>query len=170
MKPISIRWTLATLAAAAAISFAHNALAASTFSIARSGNNFVVSRSGPGTNAAETVYYRAVSRSALAGMHFDNADGRLSFAARELSKTIPVAERSASQFSGLNKLFFYYHSGVAAAKDRTYRFEVVDDGGFPVAAMNRTITGDSSMSVAPAAFNEKSVSVIGSDEIGRAHV
>ena len=144
MKHASIRWTLAALSAAAALSLAHDALAASTFSIARSGGNFVVSRSGPGTNAAETVYYRTVSRSGLAGAHFANAEGRLDFNARQLSKTVPVEEFSASQFSGSNKLFLYYQSGVASAKDRTYRFEVVDEGGFPVAAMDRTISGDSS--------------------------
>jgi len=56
---------------------------ASTFTVApsTSGATFTVTRSD--TNAAETVRCRAVSRSALAGLHFMGNIGRLDFAAGE---------------------------------------------------------------------------------------
>ena len=117
-----IRNTFALPLAAAALAAGGSAFAASAFSIARSGDNFIVSRSGPGTNYAETVYYRTVSRSGLAGVHFANAEGRINFTARQLSYTVPVAEYSASQVSDSYKLFFYYQSNGSTGKDRTYRF------------------------------------------------
>ncbi|MBR0504888.1 MAG: hypothetical protein IJJ84_05720 [Kiritimatiellae bacterium] len=58
---------------------------ASTFTVAPSTSGstttFTVTRSD--TNAAETVRCRAVSRSALAGLHFMGNIGRLDFAAGE---------------------------------------------------------------------------------------
>ena len=138
---------------------------ASTFTVSNSTNGttttFTITRSGEGTNAAETVYYRTVSRSGLAGVHFANAEGSINFTARQLSKTVPVEEFSASQFSGSNKLFLYYQSGGATGSSRTYRFEVVDAGGFPLAGVDRTISGDSSKAVSTSTFDLKSVSVIG---------
>ena len=46
------------------------ASATSSFTVTASGSTFTITRSGEGTNAAETVRYRTVSCSAFAGRHF----------------------------------------------------------------------------------------------------
>ncbi len=43
---------------------------ASTFGVVANGSTFAVTRSGEGTNAAETVLYRAVGLGAAEGQHF----------------------------------------------------------------------------------------------------
>ena len=54
---------------------------ASTFTVSGTGNTFTITRSGEGTNVAETVLYRTVSLSAYAGQHFTAKSGTLDFAA-----------------------------------------------------------------------------------------
>ena len=128
---------------------------ASTFTVGGSGNTFTVTRSD--TNAAETVRCRAVSRSALAGLHFMGNIGRLDFAAGERSKSVQVSERTAAEIN--DPRFIYYLSGGATGSSRTYRFELIDDGGFALAYADRAISYDASKSVSSATFDEKSVTV-----------
>ena len=54
---------------------------ASTFSVGGSGNTFIITRSGEGTNAAETVRFRTVGLSAYADQNFNARSGELTFAA-----------------------------------------------------------------------------------------
>ena len=144
------------LSFAAALVCGANA-SASTFSVESSGNTFTVSRSGDGTNAAESVFCRTVSRSALAGVHFAGALDRLDFAAGDTSKTVSVAESTAAQVN--DPRFTYYQSGGATGSSRAYRLEVVDAGGFVLAAADRSISYDASKSVSSSAFNANALTV-----------
>ena len=129
---------------------------ASTFSVSGSGNSFTISRSGD-TSAAERVFYRAVSRTAIAGAHFQPAEGYLDFAAGQLTNRVTVAERTAAQIN--NPLFVYYQYGGTVGSSRAYRFEVVDGGGFVLAAANRTISYDATKSVSLSTFDENALTV-----------
>ena len=166
MKASALRKTLVVLLAAVATSVVFPVYA-SSFAISRttsgSTTTFTVTRSGAGTDAPETVFARAVSRSALAGAHFIASARRLDFAAGETAKEFTVSAMTAAQFP--NTTFLYYQSGGATGASRTYRFEVTDAGGFLLASVDRTISYDSSRSVSTSAFNEKSVTVIGSTAV-----
>ena len=154
-----IRKAFAALLAAAATGTAIPAYASAfTVTSTTSGQTttFTVTRSGD-TSVAETVAYRAVSRSALAGLHFRETAGRLAFAAGQTSHQVSVEERTAAQID--DPRFTYFQSGGATGASRAYRFEVVDEGGFPVAAADRSIAYDSSLSVSAAAFAANALAV-----------
>ena len=154
-----IRKAFAALLAAAATGAAIPAYASAfTVTSATSGQTttFTVTRSGD-TSVAETVAYRAVSRSALAGLHFRETAGRLAFAAGQTSLQVSVEERTAAQID--DPRFTYFQSGGATGASRAYRFEVVDEGGFPVAAADRSIDYGSSNSVSSAAFAANALAV-----------
>ena len=160
-KAIGIRRAFAALLI---VTMASEALpaAASTFEVLNSGSTFTITRSGEGTNAAETVRYRTVSRSALADVHFIDGVGSLNFAAGELSKSVQITERSAAQIA--DPVFLYYQSDGATGSSRTYRFEVVDGGGFTLASADRAISYDSSKSVSSSTYATNTVTVA-NDEI-----
>jgi len=109
------------------------------------------------TNAAETVLYRTVSRSALANLHFMADMGNLSFAAGDRSTSVSITERTAAQIN--DPRFTYYQSGGATGSSRTYRFEVIDDGGFALASADGSISYDASKSVSSSAFNATALTV-----------
>ena len=69
---------------------------ASTFTVGGSGNTFTVTRSGEGTNFAETVHYRAVGLSAYAGQNFTSKSGSLTFAPGQTSTNVTVSTRTPS--------------------------------------------------------------------------
>ncbi len=83
-----------------------------------SGRTFTVSRSN--TAVAETVLYRTVNISAVAGRHYQAATGTLTFDVGEPSKTVTVTELNPG-----NNAY-----GYQTALQRSYRFEVTDLGGF----------------------------------------
>ncbi len=112
------------------------AAASSTFSIAGSGNQFIVSRSGEGTNDAETVRYRTVSLSAYAGQHYTANYGTLAFAAGQTTTNVSVTGRTPSTAA------YRYQTGAS----RSYRFEITDIGGFPVTNATRSITTGTQLS------------------------
>ncbi|MBQ6339516.1 MAG: hypothetical protein IJI36_10250 [Kiritimatiellae bacterium] len=154
MNTFAFRNTLAALLSTVAIGATFSAHA-STFTIDGSGNTFTVTRSD--TNAAETVRCRAVSRSALEGLHFMGNIGRLDFAAGERSKSVSVTEYTAAQIN--DPRFTYCQSNRATGNSRTYLFEVTDAGGFPLASADRTISYDASKSVSSSAFATNSITV-----------
>ena len=112
------------------------AAASSTFSIAGSGNQFIVSRSGEGTNYAETVRYRTVSLSAYAGQHYTANYGTLAFAADQTAITNYVTVTTPSTAA------YRYQTGAS----RSYRFEITDIGGFPITNAVRSITTGTQLS------------------------
>ena len=107
-----------------------------------------VSRSGAGTNAAETVHYRAVSLSAYAGQNFTSKYGTLTFAPGQTSTNVTVSTRAPSSNA------YKFQSGTT----RAYRFELLDAGGFRLDGKDRTITAGTSVST-NGAFNIKNVTI-----------
>ena len=98
-----------------------------------SGRTFTVSRSN--TAVAETVLYRTVNISAVAGRHYQAATGTLTFDVGEPSKTVTVTELNPG-----NNAY-----GYQTALQRSYRFEVTDLGGFYRAHCDRSFTTGSSV-------------------------
>ena len=108
--------------------------AGSTFTVQSSENTFTITRSGSGTNAAETVRYRTVSLSAFAGTHFTAATGTLAFAAGQTTTNITVSETAISSISTSSP--YRYQSGTS----RSYRFEINNWNGGHIAKWDRSIT------------------------------
>ena len=73
------------------------------------------------TGAAETVKYRTVSLTALAGKYFEEKSGDLTFAANESSKTVVVHEQDPGD---ADLIYNYWTYDV---QYRSYRFEVLDN-------------------------------------------
>ena len=90
---------------------------ASTFTVGGSGNNFTISRTGDGTNFAETVHYRTVSLSAYAGQHYTADSGTFLFAPGQTGTNIAVVLKTptadAYRFQTVN-------SGETTASDAGY--------------------------------------------------
>ena len=102
---------------------------AQDFTVTNSGSTFTVTRSGSSL-PAQSVCYRTVSLSAIAGQHFTAASGTLTFAADETSKTVTVTESTPGTDA------YKYQT----ATSRTYRFEVTDLGGYVLASKDRTVS------------------------------
>ena len=98
-----------------------------------SGRTFTVTRTN--TAVAETVLYRTVNISAVAGRHYQAATGTLTFDVGEPSKTVAVTELN----PGNNA--YSYQTGT----QRSYRFEVTDLGGFHLAHCDRSFTTGNSV-------------------------
>lgn len=102
---------------------------ASNWTITHSNGNFIVTRDQSGF--AETVKYRTVSLSAMAGKHFPEKSGSLSFGINETSKSISVEETALEE---VPLQYRYYEN------DRIYyRFEVTDQGGAVLADYSQQI-------------------------------
>ena len=117
---------LALVLTIAALAAGQSTWAASTWSVTSSTSagitTFTITRSENTT--AETVHYRTVSLSALEGQNFNTANGTLTFAVGETSKTVSVTERTAT--TGM----FKYAASSGSSGYRQYRFEVLDANGF----------------------------------------
>ena len=102
---------------------------ASSWSVSYTGGKFVITRSN--SSLVESVKYRTVSISALAGKHFTGVSGSVTFTVGETSKEIAVAEKSLAdvplqyRYQGTNKLY--------------YDFQVVDQGGGLLAECRKQI-------------------------------
>ena len=103
---------------------------ASTFSVTNSGNTFIITRSS--SSGTESVYYRTLSLSAMAGVHFTDAVGTLNFQDGESEKTVTVTETPIDSIAEQ----YLFQTGTM----RTYRFEVLDEAGFRLASCDRDIT------------------------------
>ncbi len=110
-----------------------------------SGSTFTVSRTN--TSVAETVRYRTVNISAVAGQHYTAATGTLTFGIGDDSKTVTVEESNPD-----NNAY-----GYQTDLQRSYRFEVTDQGGFHLAHCDRA--RNYGTRVTSAAFNVKDVTV-----------
>jgi len=98
------------------------------FDVTNQGNRFTIKRDV--TTTEQTVYYRTVALTAFAGQHFNQTSGTVTFAVGDSVKTITVTERTPSGDA------YKYQTSTS----RTYRFEVLDEGGFELAHRDRTIT------------------------------
>jgi len=127
------RRLLALLFAAAAAGAALTARA-STFAVTNSTSGtkttFKITRSGD-TSVAETVSFRTTSLTALAGMHFAAMNDTFTFAPGRTNLEVQVSEVPVGNIDYI----YRYQTGTS----RSYRFEVVDDGGFTVVSVDREI-------------------------------
>ena len=119
--------------AVALIAAAPAALAASSFTVINTSgtSKFVITRT-TNTSTTETVYYRTVSLSAIAGKHFTEKTGYLTFNANNNSYEVEVSETSNSNVDEQ----YHFQTGTT----RSYRFEVLDPGGFRLGYAERSIT------------------------------
>lgn len=111
-----------------------NAWAANTWKVEYDNGKFKISRSGD-LSITETVQYRTVSLSAFAGQHFTAISGTETFGPNQDAKEISVSEATPGTDA------YLYQNGTS----RKYRFEVLDQGGFRLAFMDRTITTGTSV-------------------------
>ena len=98
------------------------------FEVTNQGSTFTIKRDV--TITEQTVYYRTVGLTAVAGQHFTERSDAVTFAVGDSAKVINVTERTP------NADAYKYQTGTS----RTYRFEVLDEGGFELAHRDRTIT------------------------------
>ncbi len=98
------------------------------FEVTNQGSTFTIKRDV--TTTEQTVYYRTVGLTAVAGQHFTERSDAVTFAVGDSAKVINVTERTP------NADAYKYQTGTS----RTYRFEVLDEGGFELAHRDRTIT------------------------------
>lgn len=102
-----------------------------------SGSTFRISRSGD-TSITETVKYRTVSLGAIAGQHFTELNGEVTFNPGDTYKEITVTETTPAQNA---HEAYKYQTGAK----RKYRFEVTDQGGFYLHHCDREITTGTSI-------------------------
>ena len=123
--------------------------AASTFTVTNTSgtSKFVITRT-TNTSTTETVKYRTVSLSAIAGMHFTEKVGELTFDATHNSREVEVTENTPDADA------YKFQNGTS----RMYRFEVLDQGGFRLASTDRTITTGTSVP-SSGAFDIKDVTI-----------
>ena len=126
-----IKRVLALVLTIAALAAGQSAWAASTFTLTSSTSagitTFTITRSE--STAAETVYYRTVSLSALEGQHFTAVSGSLTFTAGQTSKTVTVTEGNP------DAEVYRYQTG----SRRSYRFEVLDIDGTVITHCDQTV-------------------------------
>ena len=95
---------------------------------------FTVKRSG-GSDGGQTVYYRTVNGSAIGGTHFTHAQGSVTFAEGETSKTVTVTELGVTSAYRNNTGTKYSNA------DRTYSLEIYRvEGGGTIDPANRSKT------------------------------
>ncbi len=127
------RFGLPAVAAAALLvcTAALRLAAASTFSVMSSTSGyqttFLVSRSD--ASIAETVRFRTVSLSAYAAQHFTVRSGTLVFPVGTNEQSVTVSEMNIASVAAA----YRYQTGTS----RSYRFEVIDEGGFPLVYQDR---------------------------------
>ena len=103
---------------------------ANSYMVKNNGNTFTITRSS--SSATESVFYRTVGLSAIAGVHFTEAVGILEFLEGESQKTVTVTETPIDSIAEQ----YLFQTGTT----RTYRFEVLDPDGFRLDYVNREIT------------------------------
>ena len=117
------------------IALGQSAFAQTTWTVENiSGSTFTISRSGEIADAV-TVNYRTVSLSAIEGWNFSAANGTITFGANEPSRTVTVRENNSN-----NDVFMFQNGN-----SRSYRFEVLDQGGFELAHCDRSYTTGTSV-------------------------
>lgn len=126
--------------------------AASSFTVDFDNGKFFVTRSN--TTGSETVLYRTVSFSALAGVHFAPVSGSLTFNDGDETLEVPVTE-----YSSVPAIYRYQDGN-----SRSYMLEVLDINGYYLAKKVRYIGYGSASNVTKAKFNEVKSYTISSSE------
>ena len=127
------------------------AMSSFTVTTPNGSNTFRIKRTG-NTTVSETVDWRVVSLSAIAGIHFTgnngNYEGTVTFNANETYKDVIISECAPG-----NNAYQYQIGGM-----RKYRFEVLDKDGYLLAQKDREINTGTGVP-SPNVFSEKSVTV-----------
>ena len=156
MQPLSKK-VLTLVLTIVALAVGQSAWAMSSFTVSspQDNNTFRITRTG-NTAVAETIDWRVVSLSAIAGVHFTgyqgNYSGTVTFAADEPYKDVTISENT----PGNNA--YKYQNG----SSRSYRFEVIDKDGSILASYDRTRNYGTSVP-SSGLFNEKEITIYTSE-------
>lgn len=146
-RALAVVLTIAALAAGQAAW----AMSSFTVSCPNSDNTFRITRTG-NTAVAETIDWRVVSLSAIAGVHFTgyqgNYSGQVTFAPGDPYVDVTISENTPSDNA------YKYQNGT----ERKYRFEVLDKDGSILATKDRTMTTGTSVP-SSGLFNEKEITI-----------
>ena len=139
----------------------NTAFAASTFTVSNpTGSTFRITRTG-NTAVSETIDWRVVSLSAIAGTHFTgyngNYSGTVTFNVNDTYKDVTISESTPGDNA------YKYQNGTS----RSYRFEVLDRNGDILASCDRSITTGTSVP-SSGIFTQKTV-IINSGETNATH-
>ena len=145
-----------TVILAALFTIGNTAFAASTFTVSNpTGSTFRITRTG-NTSVSETIDWRVVSLSAIAGVHFTgyngNYSGTVTFNVNDTYKDVTISESTPGDNA------YKYQNGTS----RSYRFEVLDRNGDILASKDRSITTGTSVP-SSGIFTQKTV-IINSGE------
>ncbi|MBQ2490963.1 MAG: hypothetical protein II539_04635, partial [Muribaculaceae bacterium] len=99
---------------------------ASTFTVTNDGNTFTITRNGSGN---ETVYYRTVCLSAMAGENFTEKTGSLTFTGSETQQTVTITEIDPSTYLDPSHDTYELLYIIQTTLGRSYRFEVLNGNG-----------------------------------------
>ena len=140
----------------AALMVGQGAWAMSSFEVTNpTGSTFRITRTG-NTAVAETIDWRVVSLSAIAGVHFTgyqgNYSGTVTFAVDEPYKDVTISESTPGDNA------YKYQNGTS----RKYRFEVLDRDGSILASKDRTMTTGTNVP-SSGLFNEKEITIFTTD-------
>ena len=117
------------------ITLGQSTFAQSSYTVTSTTNSnvttFKIERSGF-LNIEETVYYRTVNLTAVAGKHYTATAGSLTFPPNIDKMYVEVSET----VGNATDIQYYFQTGTK----RTYRFEVLDQGGFLLGSKNQDIT------------------------------
>ena len=114
------------------LAIGNTAFAASTFTVSNpTGSTFRITRTG-NTSVSETIDWRVVSLSAIAGVHFTgyngNYSGTVTFNVNDTYKDVTISESNPGDNA------YKYQNGTS----RSYRFEVLDRNGDILASCDRS--------------------------------
>ena len=153
MKQTFTTKALALLLTIAALMVGQSVWAASTFTVTSPQNNntFRITRTG-NTAISETIDWRVVSLSAIAGIHFTgyqgNYSGTVTFNVNDTYKDVTIAESTPGDNA------YKYQNGTS----RSYRFEVLDRNGDILASCDRSRDYGTSIN-STNAFGEKNLTI-----------
>ena len=158
MKIKRLNQVLTLVLTIAALAVGQSAWAMSSFTIDASYNSnshkttFTITRTG-NTALAETIDWRVVSLSAIAGQHFTVDDqsgyaGTATFSAGISTASVTISENTPGTDA------YKYQTGT----ERTYRFEVLDRDGYILASKDRSMTTGTSVP-SSGLFNEKEITI-----------
>ncbi|MBQ7700253.1 MAG: leucine-rich repeat domain-containing protein [Clostridia bacterium] len=125
------------------------------FSVKSNGNgSFTISRTDKSEYAK--VYYRTLSGSAIAGVHFTAKGDYLEFFAGQDSKDVQINE---TYVGSISEAIDKYQ-----VNNRTYTLEVVNQYGDRLASCDRTLSYTSSYMLSKTLYGEKSVTVFSGEK------
>ena len=129
---------------------------ASTFTVTNNGNTFTITRNS--SSGSETVFYRTVSLSAIAGVHFTDKTGELTFSNGQTQKTVTITETA----SGNVVEQYHFQTG----RTRTYRLEVLNQSGSRLAYKDRDIDYGTSYQFSTTYLNKSVTDLVYFDNSG----